>query len=195
MRVLLATVFFCLVLVAPAQAVTYTVQGDSLSVITRKELPRQLKGWQQLSYSAGVGRHYWEAWPLLRQQPLAQITFFPLGTNDYQSNLAVFLATLRQVLEWTGPGRCVVMATLYDRRPIRSWNLALRRLARRVGPQRLQLAGWASAVQARKARLADGVHPRSARDVRVRARLLAQAARRCLPESLPVGENGGSEAP
>lgn len=171
-----------LVLVAPAAQArpTITFQGDSLTVGARPYLAGALPGWKVRSFDAQVGRHYWDAWPRLRHQPLGRVVVYALGTNDWQSSLPLFQSNIRRVLRHIGPHRCLVMATIYDRRGIITWNRALLRLAREAGPGRMQIASWAWAVERGKVRLADGVHPARAQDWRYRARQLASAANTCL---------------
>lgn len=159
---------------------SYTLQGDSLSEMSRRQTRKALYGFRQLSFSAKVGRHYWDGEPLLYRQPLGRVVFFLLGTNDWQSPSSQYRKAVVRVLKRIGPGRCLVMASIYDQQPIHSWNRILFSLARRYGPRRMQVAGWARAVSRGRVRLSDGVHPARERDLRARAALVAGAARACL---------------
>jgi hypothetical protein len=163
---------------AAAPSTTVTVQGDSLTAAIRPHMAAALPG-RVVSWSAAVGRHYWDAWPLLQRQKLGRVVVFALGTNDWRSSRAVFLKRVRAVLALAGPRRCVVMATIYDQRPIISWNAGLKELEARYGPHRMQVADWAGAVRSGRVSLADGVHPRRSADWRARAELLAAGVRAC----------------
>lgn len=159
---------------------TYTLQGDSLSEMSRRQTRKALYGFRQLSFSAKVGRHYWDGEPLLYRQPLGQVVLFLLGTNDWQSSSSQYRKAVVRVLNRLGPGRCLVMASLYDQRPIHDWNRILFSLARKYGPRRMQVAGWARAVSRGKVKLSDGVHPARERDLKARAKLISDSARACL---------------
>ena len=162
-----------------SQAVSFSLQGDSLTVDSAKYTRQELKGWQRASISASIGRHYWDAWPLLRSQKLGDVVVFALGTNDWQSSLPVFLSTVKKALAHIGHKRCLVMATIYDQKSISSWNDGLRKLAKQYGPARLQVGEWSSLVSRGKVRLADGVHPSRTKDWRARGRMIADSARAC----------------
>jgi hypothetical protein len=157
---------------------TVTVQGDSLTVGMRASFAQELSGWRVLSWDAAVGRHHWDARSLLRRQRLGDVIVFALGTNDWRSDRRGFVSTLRDVLRVAGPRRCVVIPTIYDQRPIAPWNQSLRSVAARSAGQ-LMVAEWAAAVQRGYARLSDGVHPADRRSWRIRAKVVADAARTC----------------
>ena len=164
-----------------AAITTYTVQGDSLTVDSASFTKEVLKGWHRRSLSAQIGRHYWDGWPLLRKQPLGQVVIFALGTNDWQSYLSAYTSTIKKILAYIGPKRCLVMATIYDHGAINSWNRGLRKLAQSVGPRRMQVAEWARMVTDHTVKLADGVHPSRSWDWRLRGQVIADAAQACKP--------------
>jgi hypothetical protein len=166
--------------VATTRPVTVTVQGDSLAVMSRGPLVRTLAtGERVVSYSAQVGRHTDAGVSLLRGQRLGRVVVFALGTNDYAASERWYADRLTKVMKMVGRHRCVVLATAYARGPASGINRAVRAARAHYGPHRVQVADWASAVQAGRVRLADGVHPARASGARLRATLLAAAARRC----------------
>lgn len=163
----------------PVVEQTYSVQGDSLSVMSRSQLKKSLTGWKQKSFSAAVGRQYWDGMKILKQQRLGRVVVFALGTNSWQSSASAWRKSIRQIIHRIGSKRCLVMATIYDQRPIRSFNRIIYQEARRAGPAHLRVARWAEAVRSGKVKLADGVHPRSAKDIKAWSRLIAGAVRSC----------------
>jgi hypothetical protein len=188
-RVPAASLFAALALLstfaaAPAAAprpVSVTVQGDSLAVMSKGALVRTLgTGERVVSYSAEIGRHTDAGLSLLRGQRLGQVVVFALGTNDFAAAEGWYAARLTQVMHLVGARRCVVLATAYARGPATGVNRAVRTARARYGPRRVQVADWAGAVQAGRVQLADGVHPARASGARLRASLLAAAARRCM---------------
>jgi hypothetical protein len=165
---------------ATTRSVTVTVQGDSLAVMSRGPLVRTLAtGERVVSYSAQVGRHTDTGLSLLRGQRLGRVVVFALGTNDYAASERWYADRVAKVMKMVGRRRCVVLATAYARGPASGINRAVRAARAHYGSRRVQVADWATAVQAGRVRLADGVHPAQASGARLRATLLAAAARRC----------------
>lgn len=160
--------------------VSYTVQGDSLQVVSMKYFLKARPNWRLASFSAKGGRRAPKALHLLRSQRLGQVVIISVGTNDWFRPISEYNQALNQIIGLVGPNRCLVMATIYDHGPIEAINQVLRTKAHQLGPGRMQLVHWAEAVGAGKVRLADGVHPGTMRDHRLRTQLLVEAAERCL---------------
>ncbi len=133
-----------------------------------------------------TGRFLAQGMGVLRDTPLPPrpILAFSLFTNDDPRNLPALEAAVRQSVARAGPRGCAVWATI--RRPRRGGasyagaNALLERLAAEpVMAGRLQLVPWAGYTQHRRRLVGrDGVHATPAGYL-ARARLYAQAARRC----------------
>lgn len=160
--------------------ITYTVQGDSLQVVSKQFFLAARPNWRMASFSAKGGRRAPEELQLLRSQRLGQVVIVSVGTNDWFRPIAEFTAALDNIINLVGPDRCLVMATVYDHRPVDEINAVLQSRASRLGSSRFQLVHWAERVKGGAIRLADGVHPGTRRDHRFRTQLLVEAAERCL---------------
>lgn len=158
---------------------SYSLQGDSLSVMAKPYLKRALARFKQRSFSAQIGRHYWDGEQLLKKQRLGRVVIFALGSNSWQSSPSAFRKAIRRIVDYIGPRRCLIMATIYDQRPIGSFNKIIYQEARRAGAGRFQVAPWAEIVSADKVKLTDGLHPQNKSGARAFARLLSRAAKSC----------------
>lgn len=160
--------------------VTYTVQGDSLQVHSEPYLRQTRPDWQLVSFSAKGGRRAPQELNILRRQKLGRVVMVSAGTNDWLKSVKQFEAALDKIIRLVGPGRCLVMATVYDHGAVEPINRILKDHAAKAGAGRMQLADWAEQVEAGAVRLADQVHPGTRRDHRRRAEMLIEAAERCL---------------
>ena len=152
------------------------VQGDSLSSDLWLGLRHRLVGWQ-IHLSARSGRHVLTGLSLMRQTRLSPVVVFALGTNDYDMPGWWHRSQLEKAIHMAGPKRCVVLATVWGdgaSRPV--FNNQVRSLARKYGPKRVQVLGWAEAVKASRVRLSDGTHPNS---WVLRASMMASAIKHC----------------
>lgn len=163
----------------PRPEPSYTIQGDSLSVITHDQLLQSLPTMNNLSYSAAHGRSYPQGAALLHQQPLGDIVVFNLGTNSWLSDPEEWRQSIRQIIDYVGPERCLVMSTLYRKGPLTAMNQVIREEASRVGPDRFQIADWEQAVLTGQVNLEDGIHPTSEVDLNTRTTLTAEAIGAC----------------
>lgn len=160
--------------------VSYTIQGDSLEVASLNYFVETRPNWRLASFSAKGGRRVSEAWQKLQSQQLGQVVVFALGTNDWSESPDKFDRYLTKVIDYIGPERCLVMATIYDRRPIPDLNQIIAQRAAELGPARMQLVYWDRAVQLGQVRLADGVHPGTRQGNRFRTRMIIEAIERCM---------------
>lgn len=161
------------------RGLSYSVQGDSLSVMARPYLKKSLPGYKRVSFSAEIGRQYWDGEKILHGQRLGRVVIFALGSNSWQSSEGVFAETIRRIRQEIGPRRCLVMASIYDQEPIASFNKIIYQEADRAGPARFQVAPWAETVDAGRVRLGDGLHPATKSGAKTFARLLGQSAAKC----------------
>ncbi|HEX5909168.1 MAG TPA: hypothetical protein VFY44_01670 [Thermoleophilaceae bacterium] len=161
-----------------------TVIGDSLAVGTQTLLPAALPGWS-VSTDARKGRPLAEGMQVLRgaDVPAGSVLVFSLFTNDTPSATGALEAALRAAAEKVGPQGCQVWATIA--RPVPGGggepaNRILRDLdGGQVSGTKVVVADWADLVSQRPALLApDGVHG-TPEGYRLRARLYADAVRRC----------------
>jgi len=162
------------------QPISYTVNGDSLQVVSKDYFLQTRPNWRPVSFSAKGGRRAPKALAILRSQQLGQVVFVSVGTNDWFRPIGEFDQALGKIVNLVGPNRCLVMATIYDHGSIEAINKHLRLLAKELGPARMQLVDWANVVESGKIRLADNVHPGTRRDHRYRTQLLVKAAENCL---------------
>jgi len=165
--------------------------GDSLGVGTAPFLKADLPDWTVSIQTrggliTGIGMSWWRA-----QTIPYTVSAFSLFTNDDPRNVAALEDVVRESVERTF-SRCAIWAT------VRGWprdgvdyhaaNALLYRLAREYGG-RLLIVPWAETVDAHPGYvLDDQVHPTDEGNF-VRARMYADAARRCLRE------HGGIPAP
>jgi hypothetical protein len=166
---------------AAAHPVSVTVQGDSVSVLSRASLVRTLgdDDAKVVSYSAQVGRHTDAGLGLLHTQHLGRIVVFALGTNDYAASSSWYRARLTKMMHMVELSRCVVLTTVYACGPATGINHAISTVRRHYGPARVQVADWSRAVPLGRVHLPDGVYPTTASGARLRATLVAAAAPRC----------------
>jgi predicted secreted Zn-dependent protease len=166
---------------AAARPVSVSVQGDSLSVLSRAALIRTLggDGAKVVSYSAQIGRHTDAGLGLLRTQRLGRVVVFALGTNDHAASSAWYKARLTKMMHMVGPKRCVVLSTAYARGPATGINHAIATARHHYGSTRIQVADWSRAVRLGHVHLPDGVHPTTSSGAHLRASLIAAAAHRC----------------
>ena len=159
--------------------------GDSLAVGTAAALPGTLAD-LNVTTNAVSGRTLAQGMTVLRDTPLPArpILAFSLFTNDDPRRLPALEAAVRRSLARAGSRGCALWATI--RRPrgrgpsYSPANALLERLAAEPEPAgRLQLVPWAAYVRRHRGLLRrDGVHATPA-GYAARARLYAQAARRC----------------
>jgi hypothetical protein len=160
------------------------VQGDSLAVGTRPFIGRELSGWQ-ITHSVKVGRHTAEGVAELRESAasLPEVIHVSLGTNDDPRRVPAFRASIREVMDLAGPGRCVVWTNIV-RRPVARVGYAgyNRALADESRPrENLRVVNWARLARENPNWLAaDGVHA-TTDGYKGRARAVARSVRRCRP--------------
>jgi hypothetical protein len=170
---------------APGGQTQLYVIGDSLTAGMQNILPHELPGW-------GVGTWGRGGRPLAEGMDILERTMIPsdgsivlgmgLGTNDPPWNGAAMRAAIDESLRRVGPHGCVIWATIV-RPPVGGVsyhveNAMLRRLARRN--RRILLVDWARSLSRSPLPMdRTGVHPRSGRGWERRARMFADAARRC----------------
>jgi hypothetical protein len=161
--------------------ISVTVQGDSLTVGSWWRIPAHLgPNYDLVSYSAHWGRPAVKGLSLLRRQRLGRVVVFALGTNDWWSPPSRYRRHLMSVLQMIGPGRCLVVPTVWRDGPNRALNAILYSMASRYGPARMQLARWSEAVASGRVRLSpDGTHPNTAVAWNSRAAIVASAIRAC----------------
>ena len=161
-----------------------TVIGDSLAVGTQTLLPAALPGWS-VSTDARKGRTLAEGMQVLggAEVPTGSVLVFSLFTNDTPTATAALEAALRAAAAKVGPQGCQVWATIA--RPVPGGggepaNRILRELdGGQVSGTPVVVADWAALVARQPALLApDGVHGTPS-GYQARARLYAQAVRRC----------------
>lgn len=160
--------------------VTYTVQGDSLTVPLLDYLAEERPDWRLVDFRARSGREVRQGWSSLRHQRLGRIVIFALGTNDRSRSATNYRRAIDRLLDHLGQDRCLVMATVYDRGAVERLNGVLRSAAADYGPRRMQLADWSREVELGRVRLADQIHAGTGPGNRWRSRLLLEAAERCL---------------
>lgn len=156
-----------------------TTLGDSLNVGIEPYLDEELDGWS-IDHHNQSGRRTHEGIAELRAlgRNVAPVVVVSLGTNDFDSSSATFRQQVEELLELTGPRRCVIWATIWFAGP-HEFNDVLRDAAGRH--RNLELADWASLVEERPELLAaDGIHG-SPEGYARRAEQAAAIARRCLP--------------
>lgn len=159
--------------------------GDSLGVGMARDLQRDLPGWTvsvdvHNGIVAGIGM------PLWRQQSTPYtVSAFSLFTNDDPANLAGLEQIVRESVERVF-SKCAIWATV--RAPPRNGvnfdraNALLHRLARDY-PGRLFIVPWAETVTTHPwLDMGDYVHATD-EGYAVRARMYADAARRCLRQA------------
>ncbi|UGS39171.1 hypothetical protein DSM104329_05603 [Capillimicrobium parvum] len=159
--------------------------GDSLGVGMARDLQADLPGWTvsvdvRNGLVAGIGMPLWRA-----QQTPYTVSAFSLFTNDDPANLAGLEQVVRESVERVF-SQCAIWATI--RAPPRNGvtfdaaNALLHRLAGEY-PGRLFIVPWAETVTARsELDLGDYVHATD-EGYAVRARLFAEAARRCVRQA------------
>ena len=160
-----------------------TMIGDSLAVGTRTLLPAALPGWT-VSTDARKGRPIAEGVQVLRgaDVPAGSVLVFSLFTNDPPGATAALESALRAGAAKVGPRGCQVWATIV--RPVPGGREPANDLLRRldggeVDGTRVVVADWAELVGQRPGLLApDEVHGTPA-GYQARARLYADAVRRC----------------
>lgn len=161
-----------------------TVIGDSLAVGTQALLPAALPGWS-VSTDARKGRPLAEGMQVLSgaDVPQGSVLVFSLFTNDTPSATGALESALRAAAVKVGPQGCQVWATIA--RPVPSGggepaNQILRDLdGGQVSGTRVVVADWAELIAQQRALLApDKVHGTPA-GYQARARLYADAVRRC----------------
>jgi hypothetical protein len=172
----------------PALGVTpipVTVQGDSLTAGSAPQMVSDLgPDFRFVSVSMHIGRTTSTGVRLLRDQPLGRVVVFALGTNGWPSPKS-YRARLLAVLRMVGPSRCLVVPTIWQGgRPLAALNHVLRSLRARYGPQRIQLAAWASAVAGGRVQTPDGTHPARGQ-WGVRAQVVESAIRACAAPAPP----------
>ena len=156
--------------------------GDSLAVGTAAALPAQLPE-LNVTTNAVSGRFLAQGMAVLGDTPLPSgpILGFSLFTNDDARNVVALEAAVRGSVTRAGPRGCAVWATVHRGRTSYSRaNALLRRLAGEPGlAGRLEVVPWAAHVRRHRVLLRrDGVHATPAGYL-ARARLYAEAARRC----------------
>lgn len=158
--------------------------GDSLAVGTRDLLPAALPGWS-VTTDARKGRPIAEGMQVLGAADVApgSVLAFSLFTNDPPGATGALESALRAAAAKVGPEGCQVWATIA--RPVPGGgpepaNQILRRLdGGQVSGTRVVVADWAELVARRPSLLApDKVHG-TPDGYRARARLYAEAVRRC----------------
>jgi hypothetical protein len=161
--------------------ITFTVQGDSLTAGSWWRIPVHLgPRYELVSYSAHWGRPSVQGLSLLRRQRLGRVVVFALGTNDWWSTPRAYHQHLTSVLEMIGPGRCLVVPTIWRHGSDRALNAILYAMARRYGPTRMRLARWAEAIASGRVHLSsDGTHPGTQAAWDSRAAIVAAAIRAC----------------
>jgi len=194
MRRLLPFCALLLLIPAPASGADVVLQGDSLSSVSQPFFqPVQLL---VRAYDARGARTAEQGLVRLLRGPLAEVVVFAHGTNNISTTSpAVYGAIIDQVLEHLGPQRCLVVPSIYARRPIHHLNQVLRARARLLPPARFQIAPWVEAARSGMARLADGIHPRDERGWRVRAAVVATAAERCAQYQAAARLSSGQPQP
>jgi len=163
-----------------AKEASYTVNGDSLTVPTKKYLKDYLPNWRRLSFSARGGRQYRKALNILQGQPLGRVVVFALGTNDWALRGGDDYGDMIDgLIAYLGPDRCLVMATIYDHGSVDDFNRVLYQRAAYYGPRRIVVVPWAEAVDSGQVRTVDGIHLWSRSGNRLRARMIAAGVERC----------------
>jgi lysophospholipase L1-like esterase len=135
-----------------------TLVGDSLNVGIEPYLGRALKSWK-LTFDDVVGRSTDEGITALEQRAssLAPIIVVSLGTNDDQSDVEGFRRRVRKVVDLTGPGVCIVWATIHRDAQSDALNDVLTEEA--VRNRNLVVVEWAEMVADDRTLLAeDGIH-------------------------------------
>ena len=191
-RTLRLLLLVLLVAAAPAAAAKprLLVIGDSLAVGAEAPLASMLPDWRIRSV-ARVGQPLSEGMRVFRAlEPAPVVTAFSLFTNDDPGNVSALVSAVRESLNLENGAACAIWATVV--RPAvagRSYspvNRRLKRLARR--PEmlgRLVIVPWAAKVRRHGQWMGpDRVHP-TASGYQARARLYANAVRRCAATFAP----------
>lgn len=154
--------------------------GDSLAVGAAPDLPALLPDWN-IEVDATGGRITGTSMQIFRSHTdPVDVVAFSAFTADPPQDVATLEASVRESVERVY-AKCAVWATLYAQgRDFSAANAKLYELAQAY-PGRLLIVPWAETVAERPGLLADGVHG-TPEGFEVRARLYADAARRCLSE-------------
>jgi hypothetical protein len=170
---------------APGGQTQLYVIGDSLTAGMQNILPGDMPGWGVGTWGRG-GRPLDEGMDILSRTIIPAdgsiILGMSLGTNDPPWDGAALRADVDETLRRVGRQGCVVWATIV-RPPVdgvgyHAENAMLRGLARR--DPRVLLVDWARSLERAPLPMdRTGVHPTTMRGWIRRARLFADAARRC----------------
>lgn len=162
-------------------APTLLLIGDSLAVGMAPLLPPLLPDWN-IEIDAEGSRITGTSMQIFRSHtdPVDAVAFSAF-TADPPQDVATLEAAVRESVERVY-AKCAIWATVYaEGRDYSAANAKLLELAGEY-PGKLLIVPWAETVSAHPELLADGVHG-TPEGFQVRARLYADAARRCLGES------------
>lgn len=166
------------------------VIGDSLAIGAAAPLAELLPDWR-IRTVARIGRPLDDGMRVFRAlQPAPVVTAFSLFTNDDPAHVSSLAGAVRQSLDLHHGAACSIWATVVRPRVAgRSYspvNRRLKRLAR--APEmlgRLVIVPWAAKVRSHPYWMGpDRVHP-TASGYHARARLYANAVRRCAATFAP----------
>lgn len=188
---MLAACLSLLVLAPAAQArPRLLVIGDSLAIGAKAPLAADLPDWR-IRTSARIGRPLSEGMRVFRSlEPAPDVVAFSLFTNDDPRNIDALAGAVRESLDVERGAACAVWATVVRPRLAgHSYSRANHRLqALARTPElsgRLIIVPWAAKVARHPSWIgADRVHPTATGYVE-RARLYAQAVRRCATLFVP----------
>jgi hypothetical protein len=158
--------------------------GDSLAVGTAPDLPALLPDWN-IEVDAAGARITGTSMQIFRSHTdPVDVVAFSAFTADPPQDVATLEASVRESVERVY-AKCVIWATIHapprDGQSFDAANAKLYELAAAY-PGKLLIVPWAETVAERPELLADGVHG-TPEGFEVRARLYADAARRCLDET------------
>jgi len=162
-------------------APTLLLIGDSMAVGTAPLLPGLLPDWN-IEVDALGGRITGVSMQIFRSHvDPVDVVAFSAFSADPPETVSTLEASVRESVE-RDYARCAIWATIYVRgKDYSAANAKLHELEREY-PGKLLIVPWAETVARRPELLADGVHG-TPEGFRVRARLYADAARRCVGET------------